>query len=95
MKKQYLAEVKFREAFNGEWRNASLMFGGPRYCRTKTDAKNAIARAKKHYNRGARTEHQVAGCIGIATVVDEKTAYRMNIVDSRIRVREVTEWKEC
>lgn len=95
MKKQYIAEYQHRHS-PGEWRNAASGYYnqiGRRYCPTLEEAQAALRHVKAHFNGKPRTDTQVCGMIGITSHTDSSTAYRLEVVKTRIRVREVTPWE--
>lgn len=95
MKKQYIAEYQHRYD-PGHWRNAASGYYnqiGRRYCPTLEQAQAALSHAKRYFNGKPHTDTQVCGMIGISSHTDSETAHRMEIVKTRIRVREVTEWE--
>lgn len=96
MRKQYLPQVQFKkDEGTNKWMNAmAYSTEYKRYCSTLEEAESALNYAKSQFNRGAREERIDAGGLGMTFVVDDETADRMQIVKTRIKVREVTEWKE-
>ena len=85
MKKQYLAQVKFHKAWDNKWVNIrTFIEGGKRYYDTLEDAeKDLEAILKKFNDRKIGVETTYHAGFGIDT-----------IVETRIRWREVTDWKE-
>lgn len=96
MKKQYFAQVQFKyQEEKGEWANAMITSGKRnRFASSLREAKEAIAKCLNDFNKGSRVELSKIGGLGISTVIDEETAERLQIIKTRIRVREVTEWED-
>lgn len=96
MRKQYLAQYQLKfQSERGEWGNAMVMNGsGKRYASTLEEARQSLKKVINEFNKGARTEQQVIGGLGVSIVIDEETAESTQVVKTRIRVREVSEWQE-
>ena len=95
MKKQYLPEYQHRYS-PGEWRNAAPGYFnqiGRRYCSTLEEAVAAIRQVKEYFNGSPKTDTVRCGVLSVSSYTDRKTARDLEIVKSRIRVREVTEWE--
>ena len=86
--KQYsvMVQCKYQER-GGEWSPIAPPFS------TKADAKKALHEFIKKRNRGARTERQAAGQIGILCEIDENTASDLAVVHWKIKCRSVTPWE--
>ena len=97
MKKQYLVQYQLKyQAERGQWGNAMIWQDvSKRYASTLDEAKQALENVINHFNRGARVENQDCAGLGVSIVIDEKTAESTQVVRTRIRVREVSEWKDC
>ena len=100
MKEQYIAEYQQENYEPGKWKNAapayfSNKFGiiGRRYCSTQEEAQAALLEVKAYFNGKPRMTTQVCGSIGIDSYTDSKTATRLKVTKTRIRVRLVTEWE--
>lgn len=100
MKKQYIAEYQQGNHEPGKWKNAGPAYFsnhfdqiGKRYCSTIGEARAALWEVKSYFNGKPRTTTQVSGNIGITSHTDSDTAKRLMVTDTRIRVREVTEWE--
>ena len=96
-RKQYVAEFKFRNAWDGKWVNTFVSIeNGKRYYSTKKEAEDALRKVIARFNnRTPGEEVDFVGDIGISTYVDQETINNLTVVKTRIRVREVTEWEEC
>lgn len=92
MKKQYLAEVKYKDYLVGQWVNVGGKLFGKRYLSTLEEAEKAIQQAVEEYQE-LRTVTNYVGSIGISHTIDERTRDVFTVVEKRIRVREVTEWE--
>lgn len=91
-RKQYLPQVMYRKYRSGEWRSA--MNGNKRYADTLEEAKQAIEDIKNYWDdqRNGKRINQVCGSIGISVEPIKDDTFE--IVATRIRVREVTDWEE-
>ena len=100
MKKQYIAEYQQNNYEPGKWKNAAPAYFsnhhgkiGVRYCSTLDEARAALWEVKSYFNGKPRTTTQVCGIIGITSHTDSETAKKLMVTNTRIRVREVTEWE--
>ena len=94
-RKQYLPQVKHKKYDAGKWKNVMGydVNGGKRYADTLEEAQQAIERARKLWEDASKKgQRHVVGSIGIS--VEPPRDDRFYIVESRIRVREVTEWED-
>lgn len=94
-KRQYLPQVMYKKYNAGNWTNILSMDvnGGKRYADSLKEAKQAIENTRKYWEdemRGKRTT-QKCGMITISSEPIKDDTFE--IVDTRIRVREVTEWE--
>ena len=88
MKKQYLAQIRNGWCKENEWWNAKTMFTTDgRYCKTKEEAEMWIQKA---IDKSTKTHIMGTPPFSIESRPSEKD----KILETRIRVREVTEWEE-
>lgn len=92
MKKQYLAEIRNGYCKEGEWWNAKTMMSTEgRYCKTKEEAQQWIDKAvKKGQHNAMYGSHLGTPPFSLYSEPNEKDL----VVETRIRVRQVSEWKE-
>ena len=95
-KKQYLPQVKYRKYNAGKW-TPVMQFdvnGGKRFADTLEEAQQAIERTRKMWedDRNGKGNRYTVGAIGV--IVEPTKDDTFEIVESRIRVREVTEWAD-
>ncbi len=97
MKKQYLVQVKYKKYNPDKWVNIMGydVNGGKRYAATLYEAKQAIERTRKMWDddRNGKRKPQSAGMFAINIEPTKDDTFE--IVDTRIRVREVTEWSDA
>ena len=94
MKKEYSVLVKFRKS-ETKWHNAtSIVLGlNRRHVNTYEEAKDVLETALERFNGKPKVERQDCNGIGIDIVIDERSAKVMEIIDYKIKVREVSEWE--
>ena len=99
MKKQYLAMIV---RGNGLKENAFKRMNSicnntqVRYANSLEEAQKSIEFCKNEYTLEDVGKKSTVSCgsFGIVTELDEKTYEHLKVVDSYIKVREVTEWEE-
>lgn len=97
---QYLAQVMHRcDEKDDRWHNAIVYTDaklGVKFFRTLERAEAAIEAAIEANRPRGKTyvETQRCGMIGVDLVVDEDTQHRLEITQTKILKREVTEWEE-
>ena len=95
MKKQYLPQVQYKGFPSGEWHrvmNADFN-GGKRYADSLEEAQQAIERMRKYWREEREGKHRKQRCGAIGIDVAPVTDDTFEIVATRIRVREVSEWQ--
>lgn len=94
-KKQYYPQVMYKKYRTGEWTNIMSMDvnGGKTYANSLEEAKQAIENTRKIWEdeRSGKRRTQKCGMITISSEPIKDDTFE--IVDTRIRVREVTEWE--
>ena len=95
-RKQYYPQVMYKKHRVGMWSNIMQMDvnGNKRFADSLEEAKQAIENTKKLWEaeRNGKRRTLVCGSIGISSEPIKDDTFE--IVASRIRVREVTEWEE-
>lgn len=95
MKKEYNAMVKHLGYKPDTWFNAGRMGKyNQQYFNTLEEARQAIEDAKALFPDKPHHEVHKAGMLSVGSYTDAETAHRLSISETRIRVREVTEWEE-
>lgn len=91
-KKQYFPQVMYKKYRVGQWSNIMFMDvnGGKKYASSLEEAKQAIENTKKVWSDNKPTT-QKCGMIGVT--IEPCRDDTFEIVATRIRVREVTEWE--
>ena len=94
MKKEYLAQYK-QFGSPDKWWNAGLCTDyGKKYFDNIEDARKALEKVKQMFPDIPRTEVIPAGMLSVSVSFNEKEAHDFAIAETRIRVREVTDWEE-
>lgn len=94
MRKQYHPQVMYKKHREGQWSNIMLydVNGNKKFASTLEEAQQAIENTRKMWERDRNRVHRsTCGMIGIEVEPIKDDTF--DIVASRIRVREVTEWE--
>lgn len=95
-KKQYYPQVMYNKYKAGEWMNIMSMDvnGGKKYADSLEEAKQAIENTKKVWEdeRNGKRKTQKCGMISVSCEPVRDDTFE--IVATRIRVREITEWED-
>lgn len=94
-RKQYEVNIMYKKFNNGFWYNAMKydVNGGKTYARTLEEAKQAIENVRKMWEDN-KNGPKVQRCGMISIAIEPCKDDTFEIVATRIRVREVTEWEE-
>lgn len=96
MKKQYHPQVQYKKFKVGQWSNIMQRTynGNKKFASSLEEAKQAIENERKYWEDERNGKHRFIkdGSIGIEIEPIKDDTFE--IVATRIRVREVTEWEE-
>lgn len=95
-RKQYYPQVMYKKHRAGEWSNIMYMDvnGNKKYASSLKEAEQAIKNTQKLFEdeRNGKRKTQKCGVITISSEPIKDDTFE--IIATRIRVREVTEWEE-
>lgn len=94
-KKQYLPQVMFKKYRAGEWCNSlPNSINNKRFADSLEEAREAIEYERKYWDEESKGVHRKQKSGMISVEIEPTKDDTFEIVATRIRVREITEWED-